>query len=139
MVFVRRALRISDHRLMQSMRVSSASLAMPWWHAPETTEPALVFQSGPPMLQPGERGLMPDTGAHDNLAGVHWLRAQAQDAADHGLKSSQTQLQVPTQVQGVGHGTQQCSHEVSCPIGLTTLDGQNVLHSYAAPALESQD
>eukprot|EP00971_Amphidinium_carterae_P253871 5039963-Amphidinium_carterae.1 len=53
------------------------------------------------------------------------------------MASRQQPLSTPTQVQGVGHGTQSCSFQATVPIGLVDDCGHSQLLEYSSPVLES--
>eukprot|EP00971_Amphidinium_carterae_P336659 6473146-Amphidinium_carterae.1 len=138
LTLVRQILRASNPQILRMANASSArGLTMPWWIPNDEGEEHLIFQTGPPVLMPQERGLLPDTGAFDNLAGSQWIRAQAADASRHGMASRQEPLSTPTQVQGVGHGIQSCSFQATVPIGLLDDNGHPQLLEYSSPVLES--
>eukprot|EP00971_Amphidinium_carterae_P302708 6014932-Amphidinium_carterae.1 len=99
LTLVRQILRASNPQVLRMANASSAGgLTMPWWIPSDDGKEHMIFQTGPPVLMPQERGLLPDTGAFDNLAGSQWIRAQAADASRHGMSSRQQPLSTPTQV-----------------------------------------
>ena len=72
----------------------------PWW--PGELESIEVYQAL--QMNDDEVGLMPDTGAHDNLCGEIWARRQAQVCISANREISQQAMDNPRVVKGVGKG-----------------------------------
>ena len=97
-------------------------------------DPDSVFLSKT-TLNEGEIGLMPDTGAHDDLSGSIWARAQATSAIEAGFQPSQLQMAKPKVISGVGHGSQKAEFELTLPIGITDTHGQSFVEQFVAPCV----
>ena len=112
---------------------SSHSWFAPWWPEDHSFDGAFHVRAA---LSGGRRGILVDTGAHDNLAGASWIREQAHEAAKHGLKSTQNLLNQPKNVAGVGHGSQTAKFSVKVPTIFKDEKGRVHCDTYTAPALE---
>ena len=114
---------------------SSSPFSGPWW--PDEDE--RVNDDGyyrTQLLSDGEVGIMPDTGAHDNLCGsVHALRL-ASAGVQNGRNPGQQPLEKPRKVSGVGQHSQQCENEVILPIAITDVNGITYEEEYRAPCIE---
>ena len=111
----------------------------PWWPAdlPTSSEldPAAVnaaFHSNT-QLSNGQLSMIVDPGAWTNLMGEDLARQLARRAVEAGHRPRQVLLERPLNVQGVGNGTQQCTHQVVTPIAVADDQGRVVLHSLTAP------
>jgi hypothetical protein len=73
------------------------------------------------------------------LMGSAWARAQANICKRAGRPVSQTVLERPREVQGVGNGSQTASYSVTLQAGLVDIEGKPYEESFTAPCLaESQ-
>ena len=104
----------------------------PWW--PGEWESIEVYQSQ--KLEDDEVGLMPDTGAHDNLCGELWARRQAEVCVKASKEISQHVTDHPQVVKGVGKGKQTASYEVKLGLGLLDTEGEAFEDTFTAPCLE---
>ena len=64
---------------------------------------------------PGMEGLLPDTGAVDDLSGGDFVDRQSVDAAAHGHRTEWQLLQKPKCVSGVGDNAKVCTHRALVP------------------------
>ena len=64
---------------------------------------------------PGREGLLVDTGAVDNIAGLDWVMRQVQAARSHKQTEEWQELARPKRVSGVGEGAVSCKHQVLVP------------------------
>ena len=113
---------LNRHRRQPS---TSPNLFGPWWEEDRKEESAeeTCYQSSRLRLDADEVGVMPDTGAHDNLSGSVQAVRQAEAALAKGRQPGQTPLDTPRRVAGVGQHSQECTHQVNLPISITDTDG----------------
>jgi hypothetical protein len=64
---------------------------------------------------PGMEGLLPDTGAVDDLCGSRFAERQSTDALQHGHKTTWHMLAKPKGVSGVGDNAKMCTHRAVVP------------------------
>ena len=110
----------------------------PWWPAVqgEAASTAVYHQS---TVLPGHNALLIDPGAHTNLVGLRWVQQMQAKAQQAGRVPSQSRLQEPLTVQGVGQGTQRCTWSISMPICTPCIvDGQETIaqHAYESPIVD---
>ena len=105
----------------------------PWW---EQEEPDGHYLNKL-VLEDGQVGLMPDTGAHDGLCGSAWAVQQANLCYKAGKKVDQKLMPKPRSVQGVGNGSQTAQYQVELTAGLQDTSGNLYEETYVAPCLEN--
>ena len=105
----------------------------PWW---PNDEPEGHYLNKL-VLEDGEVGLMPDTGAHDGLCGSAWALQQARLCRQAGKTVNQRLMQKPRSVQGVGNGSQTAQYEVQLTAGLQDSSGNLYEEQFTAPCLEN--
>ena len=105
----------------------------PWWPADhhETDAAYITLPLG------DEIGLLPDTGAHDNLCGEHWARRLADRCKRAGVRNLQYKLQARA-VQGVG-GQQTATAEVDLATATLDVEGRMHTNTYRAPCLDNSN
>lgn len=109
--------------------------AMPWWPATLDTGAAsadLTYHTRT-QLTNGQRSVIVDPGAWTNLMGENLARQLSRRAVEAGHRPQQVTMERPLSIQGVGSGTQQCTHEIRTPIAITDAKGQTTVHSWTAP------
>ena len=104
----------------------------PWW--PGEWESIEVYQAQ--RMDDNEVGLMPDTGAHDNLCGELWARRQAEVCLKANKEISQHAMDHPRVVKGVGKGKQAATYEVKLSLGLLDAESEAFEDTFTAPCLE---
>ena len=109
----------------------------PWWPVDESLEADAAFLTQP--LGAREVGILPDTGAHDNLCGDRWAPWLAEACSAAGQHLQHHQMQQPRVVQGVGHGQQTTTHEVILATGTNDVEGVNHISRYRAPCLKDSN
>ena len=92
----------------------------PWWPAEETAPGTYLSQR----MSENEVGILPDTGAHDNLCGDQWAQAQARVRLEAGRSISQAPLDNPRMVKGVGQGSQSAEFAVTLTTGISSFRKQ---------------
>ncbi|CAE7335652.1 HRD1B [Symbiodinium sp. CCMP2592] len=115
-----------------------AQPTFPWWPAArEGAASAAVYHQA--TMLPGHNALLIDPGAHTNLVGLKWVQQMLEKAQRAGRMPSQSRLQEPLTVQGVGQGVQRCTWSVSMPICTPCkVDGQETVaqHAYESPIVD---
>jgi hypothetical protein len=107
---------------------------LPWWPVGEEITHHYLNQ---PMMDPEEVGILPDTGAHDGLCSDLFARQQVAFATKAGRKVTQSVMEKPRTVAGVGHGQQVARYEVCLPASLTDIHGEVFEEEYKAPCVEN--
>ena len=74
-------------------------------------------------LRDGRPAILIDPGSVGNLGGDQWARDCAKAALRAGRKPIEVKRQRPLSVTGVGHGSQQCTHNCKLPVMLRKTDG----------------
>ena len=108
---------------------------MPWWPATLDTGAAsadLTYHTRT-QLTNGQLSVIVDPGAWTNLMGENLARQLSRRAVETGHRPQQVTMERPLSIQGVGSGTQQCTHEIRTPIAITDATGQTTVHSWTAP------
>ena len=80
-----------------------------------------------------------DPGAYTNLAGVKWVKAQAEQAKQNKHYSKQNKMKVPLGVSGVGNGSQQCTWQAQIPVaveGEYPSGHSTCVHKFECPIVE---
>ena len=110
----------------------------PWWPAddPKSKNANAVYLNRM-LLQDGEVGLLPDTGAHSCLCGDQWAIKQAEQCQRFSKPVRQKLLQPPRTAQGVGSGTSTASYEVELPAVSEDVNGELYEMTYTAPCVEN--
>jgi hypothetical protein len=106
----------------------------PWWPEVYIAGTEAIYHSSIRLLD-GRHGLLIDPGAWSNLVGQNWAHEVARKAVDHGYQPTQTKLDRPFVVQGVGSGTNDANWEIHLPIAVSDSDGSTLLHEYHAPTV----
>ena len=65
--------------------------------------------------------------------GENLARQLSRRAVDAGHRPQQVTSTRPLRIQGVGNGTQTCTHEIQSPIAVVDSSGQATVHSWTAP------
>ena len=126
----------SAQRSTESSTAPTPTIFGPWWPDTSEAEQLAGHYSTKPQLDDDEVGLLPDTGAHDNLAGSIQARRQAEAAVRHGRTPEQHLLDKQRRVAGVGNGSQTCTHEVVLPVSLQATDGRFYEETFCAPCVD---
>ena len=74
-----------------------------------------------------------DPGASTNLFGANITRALVRKAVAFGHRAEQHRMTQPLNIQGVGHGSQQCRWEMVCPIAVPDEGGSAQVHTINSP------
>ena len=111
--------------------------AYPWWPVGPVGEQS-VFHANT-ILADGRTGLIIDTGAWANLSGETWAKSAAAVCRRNGYTPSQEKLAKPLAVQGVGHGSQQCTWQTIIPAAVAHEDGKYSLTRYTSPCVPGSD
>ena len=106
---------------------------MPWWPVNDDTDADSTFLVE--QLGENEVGILPDTGAHDDLCGDAWAQRLAARCNAAGQPIEQRVLDQPRVVQGVGKGHQAAAYEVILTTATNDVDGNNVIGQFRAPCL----
>ena len=70
--------------------------------------------------------------------GAKVARSLAKRSLESGHKPEQSNMERPLDIQGVGHGSQQCQWQMNCPIAITNEAGEAKLHKLTAPIVEGR-
>jgi hypothetical protein len=115
------------------MNSSAADWFAPWWPVSVNHQAAWHART----RLPGDRnGLLVDVGAFGNLSGNSWVRRQALAAAQAGYPSTQTPMEKPLVVQGIGGDAPACRYQCQLPIALTDTEGHTTVDTFETPVLE---
>ena len=90
-------------------------------------------------LADGRLGLVVDPGSVCNLSGGNWALEVAKAGLANGRKPDQKARDRPLQVSGVGHGSQQATHNVILPICLAQEDGSVTSGTFVTPSVTGSD
>ena len=121
----------SKHSLREDGRESAfAGGHFPWWPADQPDAAYITLPLG------DEVGLLPDTGAHDNLCGEFWARRLADRCKRAGVRNLQYELPGARAVQGVG-GQQTATAEVDLATGTLDVEGRLHASTHRAPCLDN--
>ena len=126
----------SKHSLNEDRsELAAASGNYPWWPADMLDDTESAFITLP---LGDEVGILPDTGAHDNLCGDRWAQRLGLRCKAAGVTCKQKPLEQARAVQGVG-GQQAATFEVNMATG--TLDVEGNIHSshYQTPCLDNSN
>ena len=107
--------------------------AMPWW---PVDGQQLTYHSNT-RLTDGRVSIIVDTGAWGNLSGDEWANTAARASKEAGHPPSQQRLAQPIQVQGVGHGSQECTWQTCIPIAMRLSDGRWTMNRFTSPTVPS--
>ena len=108
----------------------------PWWPADDYGLNSVYLPRG---MGANEVGILPDTGAHDDLCGEQWARRLAVECKKARRKAIDVPLQEARTVQGVGNGVQRCTHEVQMTMGMRDVDGNHIEGEYRAPCINGSN
>ena len=117
----------------------SPRATMPWWPSGDVSSNGASSSSGTHVyhartqLPTGQLSVIVDPGAWTNLVGENLARQLARRAAEAGHAPQQVAMQKTLSIQGVGSGTQTCTHEIRTPIAVTDASGRTSVHSWTAP------
>ena len=89
-------------------------------------------------LANGKHALLVDVGSYGNLAGERWIRDAATIGRSHNKRPTMTARGKTLNVSGVGTGAQECTHDCTVPISMTTIDGRPVVGTYTAPTVNEK-
>ena len=70
--------------------------------------------------------------------GAKVARSLANRSLESGHKPEQSNMERPLDIQGVGHGSQQCQWQMNCPIAIKNEAGETKLHKLTAPIVEGR-
>ena len=90
-------------------------------------------------LSDGRQALLIDPGSWGNLAGDKWVKRTAQIAMQQNKQPKQEKRAETLRVQGVGHGSQECSHDVALPIALKNTTGARTDGTFTTPTVNGSD
>lgn len=90
-------------------------------------------------LPDGRPSPLVDPGSVGNLGGDRWARDCARAAINAGRRPSENQRARPVNVTGVGHGSQECSHNCKLPVMLRRFDGPHTEGTFEAPIVPNSD
>ena len=105
-----------------------------WW---PFGEEIMQFYLNQPNYYPEEVCILSDTGAHDGLCSHLFARQQAAHATTVGRRMTQTGIDKPRTVAGMGHGQPVARFEVCLPASIMDIHGQVFEEEYRAPCAEN--
>ena len=86
-------------------------------------------------LASGKHALLVDVGSYGNLAGQGWVRDAAKIGRSHNKRPTMQARAKTLHVSGVGEGAQECTHDCTVPIAMTTIDGRTIAGTYTTPTV----
>ena len=115
-----------------------AGSTLPWWPANVEENEGMEAHASAAyhtrtQLTSGQLSVIIDPGAWTNLMGENLARQLSRRAVEAGHRPQQVTMDKPLTIQGVGNGTQTCTHEIRTPIAITDNQGQTTIHSWTAP------
>ena len=108
---------------------------LPWWPA---DGPHPTYHSNT-RLTDGRVSVIVDTGAWGNLSGDEWANTAARASKEAGHPPSQQRMAQPIQVQGVGHGSQECTWQTCIPVAMRLSDGRVAMNRFTSPTVPSSN
>ena len=118
----------------------------PWWPVDSDGRPQLsdidpaaamgMIYHSQTRLPGGQLSMIVDPGAWTNLIGADLAAQLARRATEAGHSPRQVPMDQPLNIQGVGNGTQQCTHQLVTPIAVHDSEGRATLHSLTAPVVQ---
>ena len=108
----------------------------PWW--PTQASPCCAFHANT-RLPDGRSSIIIDTGAWGNLCGGNWAEQAAIQSKAAGHPATESLMDQPMHVQGVGNGSQRCDWQVTIPIATRMEDGRYQLNQFRAPTVPKSD
>ena len=106
---------------------------MPWWPVVGHEQ---TFHTNT-RLADGRVSIIVDTGAWGNLSGDEWANTAARASKEAGHPPSQQRMAQPIQVQGVGHGSQECTWQTCIPVAMRLSDGRMTMNRFTSPTVPS--
>ena len=89
--------------------------------------------------QGGRHGILFDPGSVGNLQGDEWAKEISRTAIASGRHPEQLKRPKPLRVAGVGHGSQEATHDLRIPVCLKQTNGTYSSGTFEAPTIKNSN
>ena len=118
-------------------RMNTARYLHPWWEDGDDSKDFKIYLIKTQLAGAHREGILPDTGAHDNLVGNLWVQRVTEILKQQNMQHliKWTKLPKPITISGVGAGAQMAYWKVTIPTAFLVSGEHNLPSTYTAPVI----